>query len=186
MDRPEPPAQSAARTSSARQRRANRAVLTAQRGHPGFQGLPAERQRMVHFRSAAQRATCCFATHRARCCSGSRFLPEPLSLVEPLPRFAAPVELCSQHHSPTTSPATPTGAPPSRAARAGDLRKDRQTMGRAPPLGPASRPGTGANPGRNPDPAPPNTRTDGSGPDGQSLKAQCQNDARRRQNRRYP
>ena len=35
-----------------------------------------------------------------------------------------------------------------------DLRKDHQTMGRAPPLGPASRPGTGANPGRNPDPAP--------------------------------
>ena len=34
------------------------------------------------------------------------------------------------------------------------LRKDRQTMGRAPSMGPASRPGTGANPGRNPDPAP--------------------------------
>ena len=92
VDRPEPPAQSAAWTHQP-----GPAVLTAQRGRPGSQGLLAERQRMVHFQSAAHTE-----------------------------------ELWEQQ----------------------DLRKDRQTMGRAPPLGPASRPGTGANPGRNPGPAP--------------------------------
>ena len=90
VDRPEPPAQSAAWTHQP-----GPAVLTAPRGRPGSQGLLAERQRMVHFQSAAQRATCCFAPHRTRCCSG----------------FAVPVELCSRHHSPTTSPAAPAGAP---------------------------------------------------------------------------
>ena len=122
MDRPEPPAQSADRTSSTRQRRANRAVLTAQCGCPGFQGLPAERQRMVH--------------------SGSRRRQSyALGTTPPAP---------AQQRRPELTRAAHTGELWKQQA----LRKDRQTMGRAPPLGPASRPGTRANPGRNPGPAP--------------------------------
>ena len=158
MDRPEPPAQSAARTSSARQRRANRAVLTAQCGCPGFQGLPAEHQPPAQQRRGA-------------------------------------VETAGFEERP------PNDGP-----------------GLA--LGPASRPGTGANPARNPGPAPqnpdrqispfsgnlgrfpsnpgpwvqtpPGPPSNRSGPGAprtcirtkaprarrQSLKAQCQNDAR--------
>ena len=139
-------------------------MLTAQRGCPGFQGLLAERQRMVHFRRAAQRATRCFATHRARCCSGSRLLVEP-----PQVRGAGRAMLSAPlpHQQPSNADRS---SPQPCCPRGGAV----ETAGfeeRPPNDGPGPAPGTRV-PARDrgksgPKPrssTPHNTRTDGSAP----------------------